>query len=189
MTAFEGPIVARKAVADYLASPAALAVRRRYRRIWQVDETQLPDPVMVLEREATELEQFPLIAVTTGPGTRRMTRLEHEDGVSTYSSTYPIRVYVWARDEGREAVGDQRDRLASWVIAALLDDVTCGRPDVQIREETITTSPSDTTPVNGERFVAGAWVGVDVTVEETLTRDPLGVVRTATGEVTVYSPS
>jgi len=186
MADFRGPSNARRAVADYLRGPALQRTLERLRADWQLDEADLPAADVVSQVEPAALDRFPLIAVTSG-GQRRLRRVDLLPDADVFSATYPVRVYVWVRESGRERVVDVRDDLATAVMVSLVEDVTLGRSDMRVEDGAMSVEPSDVTPVHGDRFVAGAYVGFDLTVEEQLTRPALGVAAAVDVEVSVYA--
>lgn len=142
--------------------------------------------------EPPAIDRWPLVSVTSGRRTQR-TVDQTDDGELEFMSVYPVRLYCWVRAEGREAAQNRRDDLATAVqITALAhtDFGSSGR--TRLVPSSVVTDFSSVEPVRGDRFVAGAFVGFDVQVVETLTdrlalpggqpRDTVSDV-TATGSV------
>lgn len=171
------------------------------RYAWGLPAARLPAPANVpednridayLDHEPAALDRWPLVAVTTGRRTHRAVDFS-DDGSPLYRAMYPIRVYSWVRDEGYEATADQRDNLGTAVSVTVLSHINLGSSGrMRVDPGTVVVDFSDVTPVKGDRFVAGSYVGFDLHVEETLTdrlampaqqpRDTVSSVI-ATGEV------
>lgn len=191
-----GPRQVRHAVSEFLRSDLPVRIPR-LRVIWDLLDAELPvpdpsrDPKLdaYVPREPSALDRWPLIAVTSGRLTGR--KVDTNDVAEPqYGVRYPIRVFSWVRSEGWETTQDMRDDMATAVRIALLS-----RPlllagtglDLRVDESTLTTDFSEVTPVKGERFVAGSYVGFDLQATETLTDRlafPNGGQRVTVSDVT-----
>jgi titin len=90
-----------------------------------------------------------------------------------------MRTYIWTRDINPAPVTEMRDNLTTVVRAALLDHPALKdvprfeHCDPKIEEETMTEEFSDLTLLKGDRYLAGAYIGYNLTVSETIGRAPL----------------
>lgn len=174
-----GPAGIRSSVTEFLR----LELPRRIvacRAAWGLDASRLPLPVSdpedprrdaYLDREPAAIDRWPLIAVTSGRRAQRGVDSDPVDGSPIYRATYPVRVYSWVRDAGFDATQDQRDNLATAVQIAVLSHVHLRSPGrrLSVNPSTLVVDFSAVTPVKGERFVAGSYVGFDLHAVETLT--------------------
>lgn len=162
-----GPILGRHVIAARFEAhfPALL---RDLRVEWGLDEADLPDPVKYLPRAADAIDQFPMLAVSTGvESTTR--RIEHDAEGGKWRSTYPIEVYLWTVADGVGASEDMRDRMSAAVKIFLLGDQTFGGSQVGLDEDTFTQAYSDITKTRGgDRYVAGSQSAFDLIVFEGL---------------------
>ncbi len=100
-----------------------------------------------------------------------------------YRITYAMRTYVWVRAEGSEECTVMRDRLTTVVRSALLDHpcLRANDPDnfleVLIDEGTMREEFSDLTLLKGDRVLAGAYISYDMTINERITRRPIGTIQ------------
>jgi hypothetical protein len=199
-----GPQGARTAVASFLREQVPLHAEVA-RDAWGLTASQLVLPVSEpadprtdgwFAREVETIDRWPLVGVNTGNGTTRA--IDHDGDLVILRRTYPVRVYSWVRDEGFDATVDQRDNLATVILLALAVRPSLGRPDCEVVVSSLITAPSDVTPVKGDRFVAGSYVGFTLYVDETLTdrlalpgapaRDTVSAV-TATSDVLPPHPA
>jgi hypothetical protein len=173
-----GPRGVRHAMSDFLR----LELPRRIvacRAAWGLDDDALPIPVSkpddaradaYFEREPKAIDRWPLIAVTSGRRTQKGVDFD-DDGSPVYRATYPVRVYSWVRHEGFDATQDMRDDMATAIQIALLSHVDLHSPGARLSivPASMVVDFSDVSPVKGDRFVAGSYVGLDVNATETLT--------------------
>lgn len=146
------------------------------RLAWNLTDEQLPIPVSSVDpkldayfpREVEVLDRWPLIAVASGRLAQRATDFT-DDFEERYRSTVPMRVFGWVRHEGREEVQDVRDDFATCIRAALLADPTLGTDDALLDPTSMIVDPSRPDKVKGERWIAGAYIGFDLAIGETLT--------------------
>lgn len=175
-TEMRGPIAVRHTITEYLRScldghVAALA-----------GVLGLPVPEMIASapgeprtdgyfaREPGAIDRWPMLSVTSGRMVGRGAVDVDDDGSETFRSTYPIRVYTWVKAVGFDDAQDLRDVYGTAVRIAVLARPgldTNGR--VQANPSTLVTDFSSVKAVNGDRHVAGSYVGFDVTAIETLT--------------------
>lgn len=178
------------------------------REAWDLLDEELPIPVSApgdpkadayFPRDPAAIDRWPLVAVLTARATSRESDRD-DDGSPIYRVTYPTRVYSWVKDEGWDATQDMRDNLAAAIQVTLLShtnlDSIGGR--LAIVPSTLVVDPSALAKVQGDRYVAGSFVGIDVIATETLTdrlalpgaqpRDTVAAV-TATGEVLPPHPA
>jgi hypothetical protein len=177
---FRGPQGVRDQITGFLraAVPAHAAAALE---AWGLTAAQLPTPVDnvddpradgYFDREPAALDRWPLIAVTSGRRTQKAIDTDLDlTGVAsiTYRCLYPVRIYAWVRDGSHDLVVDQRDNLATVIATAVLAQPGLGTTgDLEADLKTIVLAPSDVSPVKGDRFVAGAYVGFDCYAIETL---------------------
>lgn len=186
----QGPQFAKRYVTNFLENdmPTRLI---RYRNGWDVDDYTLPDPALYLTYEPIALDHWPTI-ITVAISTNSFERQGFIDGTNPiYRVTYSMRTYIWVKTEGSEEVTTMRDRLTTVVRSALLDYPnlqmcdTSGIVNPTIDESSISEEYSDLTLIKGDRVLAGAYLGYDLTLNEVVYRQPIAdMART---EVTVES--
>lgn len=198
-TEMRGPAGARRGVSEFLRSvlPSHLEACRG---AWGLREAQLPAPVSepddprkdaYFDREPANIDRWPLVAVTSARMTQRATDFSAA-GDPMYQSTYPMRVYSWVKTKGFDATQTMRDDYGTAIRICALSYVNLADPSGRftVVPSTVVMDFSAVAAVNGDRFVAGSYVGFDLRVTETLTdrlalpggqpRDTVNLV-TATG--------
>lgn len=177
-----GPRLAKNYVSNYLSNdmPDRLVA---YRNHWGLSSSQLPDPVRYLSYEPFALDRWPTI-ITLVINTRSVTRDGYEsDADPNYRVGYEMRTYVWARANGAEIVTEQRDNLTTVVREALMDGPSLSAYDSsvpcypKIDEGSIREEFSDLTLIKGERLLAGAYIAFDLSLNEVIDVDALGVMQ------------
>jgi hypothetical protein len=150
---------------------------------WFIDDETLPNPKRYLAYEPLALDEWPTI-ITLAMSTNSIVRSDYVPGIMDplYRVTYAMRTYVWVRAEGEEACTLMRDRLTTVVRSALLDHpcLRINDPEnyleVMIDEGTMREEFSDLTLLKGDRVLAGAFISYDMTLNERITRAPIGTV-------------
>lgn len=151
---------------------------------WYLDDETLPTPTVFLTHEPLALDEWPCI-ITLAMSTTNLSRSNYTyDSLydPLYRVVYTMRTYVWVRAEGADECTMMRDRLTTVVRAALLDHpcLKANDPDnfleVMIDEGSMREEFSDLTLLKGDRFLAGAYISYDLTVNERITRKPIGTV-------------
>lgn len=183
-----GPQFAKDYVNDYLKHdmPTRLI---RYRNGWNVDDYTLPDPELYLTYEPIALDHWPTI-ITVVISTNSFQR-EFMDGSDNpqYRVTYSMRTYVWVKTEGSHDVTLMRDRLTTVLRSAILDRPNlnaCGNGEIvkpTVLEESIREEYSDLTLIKGDRVLAGAYIGYDLTLNETVYRQPISTLASTQVEI------
>lgn len=177
----QGPLWAKKYVTDYLESdiPERLI---RYRNGWGLDDYALPTPELYLNYEPIALDHWPTI-ITVVISTNSFQRLGmNVSGDPTYRVSYSMRTYVWVKTEGSAYVTEMRDRLTTVLRSAFLDypnlQACDTNSDIQptIDETSIREEFSDLTLIKGDRVLAGAYIGYDLTLNETVYRQPISTI-------------
>lgn len=177
----QGPQFAKDYVNSYLEAdfPSRLT---RYRNGWGVDDYTLPDPLLYLTYEPIALDHWPTI-ITVAISTNSFERERYQSGMNPeYRVTYSMRTYVWVKTEGSEQVTRMRDRLTTVLRSALLDYPNLQMCDPEdkiypmIEESSVREEFSDLTLVKGDRVMAGAYLGYDLTLNETIYRLPISNV-------------
>lgn len=175
-----GPAAVRAGVTDFLRAYLPLHIAA-CRSAWGLSADALPLPVSNPEdpREdayfahaITEIDRWPMVAVTHGRRTQprlRGTVDFDEMGNPVTSAAYPMRVYSWVRTSGREAVSDMRDNFLAALQVTLASHVDLGTDWLRLDPRTLTFDFSDLDKVSGDRWVAGSYVGFDLSATETLT--------------------
>ena len=155
-----------------------------YRNGWQVTDTELPSPAKYLSYEPVALDAWPTL-ITVAISTNRMERIGYMRGSDPlYRVNYVMRTYVWARGGNAEKATLCRVRLTTVVRSALLDypslkAVTAndyGSFQAKIDEASMREEFSDLTPLKGERYMAGAYLGYELAMDEVVMRREHGTV-------------
>lgn len=177
----QGPQFAKRYVTDYLENdmPSRLI---RYRNGWNLDDYVLPKPELYLTYEPIALDHWPTI-ITVVISTNSFNRSGYIGaGNPLYRVSYSMRTYVWVKTEGSEAVTDMRDRLTTVMRSALLDypnlqacDAS-GEANPEIDESTLREEYSDLTLIKGDRVLAGAYLGYDLSLNEAVYRNPVSLL-------------
>jgi len=147
----------------------------RYRNGWNLSDDELPNPAEYLTYEPLVLDAFPTI-ITVVISTRSFNRVGYALGADPmYKVNYSMRTYVWVRTEGSKETTEMRDRLTTVVRSALLDYPCLRREDAErearVEETTVVEEFSDLTLLKGDRVLAGAYVGYDLSIDEVIARD------------------
>jgi hypothetical protein len=154
----------------------------RYRSGWNLDSSELPTPEFFLTYEPIALDHWPTIitvCLSSSPFERMM---QGGQGDPLYRVTYSMRTYSWTKTEGSEAVTLMRDRLTTVVRSALMDKPCLTRYDsdfdaeVMIDESSLTEEFSDLTLIKGDRVLAGAYLGYNLILNETIYRDQIAAI-------------
>lgn len=186
----QGPQFAKQYVTEFLQQdmPSRLT---RYRNGWNVDDYTLPDPELYLTYEPIALDHWPTI-ITVAISTSSFERQGFLNGTNPiYRVTYSMRTYVWVKTEGSEEVTIMRDRLTTATRSALLDHPSLAKCDSteminpMIDESTIREEYSDLTLIKGDRVLAGAYLGYDLTLNEVVYRQPMSELEST--EVSVFN--
>lgn len=177
----QGPHQAKFFVNSYLESdlPSRLV---KYRNSWNLDDEELPEPLKYLAYEPVAIDHWPtLITVAIS-----MSGLERHDYTRAFDPlfdvTYTMRTYIWVKDDNSELCTIKRDRLTTVLRSAFLDTPSlnrCGEVEnlyVSIDESSIREEYSDLTLIKGERVMAGAYVGYNLTINEVSTLAVIGDV-------------
>ena len=167
--AMYGPQFAKNFVNEYLK----LEIPKRlvkYRNYWNVSNEDMPDPAEYLDYEPATMDIWPMV-ITVALSGRGFTRVGHmRYGDPEYLVSYNMRTYVWARTEGERSVTVMRDRLIVVTRSALMDHPCLKRQnperEAQIDESTISEEYSELTLLKGDRYLAGAYVGYELKIEE-----------------------
>ena len=154
----------------------------RYRNGWEIDDYVLPNPELYLTYEPIALDHWPTI-ITVVISTNEFMRTGMNMAWNPeYRVSYSMRTYIWVRTEGSGETTEMRDRLTTVVRSALLDHPSLETIDVDggydaiIEEGTIREEFSDLTLIKGDRVLAGASIGYDLTLNEIVLRKPIGSV-------------
>lgn len=174
--AMYGPQFAKRFVNDYLKTETPKRLLK-YRNFWGVSNEEMPDPAEYLDYEPATMDAWPTI-ITVALSGRGFTRVGHmRYGDPEYLVSYNMRTYVWARTEGERSVTVMRDRMIVVVRSALMDHPCLKRknPDREalIEESSITEEYSELTLLKGDRYLAGAYVGYELKIEEPIVREKL----------------
>lgn len=186
----QGPQFAKKFVTDYLQQdiPSRLV---RYRNGWELDDYTLPDPALYLTYEPIALDHWPTI-ITVVISTNSFNRVGFIPGSNPqYRVSYSMRTYVWVKTEGSDEVTWMRDRLTTVLRSALLDYPNlqqCDNAqnvDPMMDESSLVEEYSDLTLIKGDRVLAGAYLGYDLTLNEVVYRQPISELTGV--DLTVYN--
>lgn len=204
MSEMRGPVGVRTQVTTYLREVLEDHLAA-VRAAWELTEAQLPAPTndpddpkadAYLNREPSALDRWPLVAVTSGRVSQRAVDFA-ADFSQVYRSTCPIRIYSWVNAAGRDDAQEMRDNFATAIRVAVLANVQLGTSgDLLLSPSTLVIDASDVSKVKGDRYVAGSYVGFDVTFVETLTdrlahpgAQPRDTVSTVTATSSVLPPT
>lgn len=167
-----------------------------YRNAWGgLTDAELPIPVKYLSHEPVALDKWPTV-ITVVLTTNNLERIGYAGGHSAlhyaadpeYRVSYNMRTYIWCRASNSEAATLQRDRLTTVVRSALLDypslKAQAGNLSseqtrtfrAEIDESSMREEFSDLTPLKGERFLAGAYLGYELSLDEIVMRKAYGQV-------------
>lgn len=175
-----GAHAAKNYVNEYLTTDIPIRLIT-YRNGWNLDSTNLPDPEQYLIHEPLAIDAWPSI-VTLVLSTNRMDRIGFENDNPVYRVSYSMRTYVWIRTEGPMECGLMRDRMITVVRSSLLDYPCLKAFDsrsnfrILIDEGTMREEFSDTTLLKGERYMAGAFLGYTLEIDEVVERLDVGTI-------------
>jgi small nuclear ribonucleoprotein (snRNP)-like protein len=177
----QGPQFAKQYVTNYLQKDIPNRLTR-YRNGWGVDDYTLPDPGLYLNYEPIALDTWPTV-ITVAISTNSFDRVGYVDGGNPlYRVSYSMRTYVWVKTEGSAEVTTMRDRLTTVLRSALLDYPNLQLCDTsedihaEIDESNIREEYSDLTLIKGDRVLAGAYIGYDLSLNEVVYRMPVSQV-------------
>lgn len=171
---------------------------------YELDPNTLPDPVRVVaqERGPLAIEDWPSVFVL--PQRTRSQRLVEvrADGSEVYRVRYWLRVLAWVRSDSYPTTDQLRKRYVLAVREALLErkqlapaptygagDFGTQVSDVVVVPESMREDYSDVMTDDNGRTIAGAFIDVDVDVEEVLDGPPaLGLVETTQVDTDALPP-
>ena len=172
-----GATWAKRLVTDYLQDDLPYRLTE-YRNNWNISNRDLPDPEAYTTWEPLVLDTWPSI-ITVVLATPDITQDDYDyQSNPKYTVRYDTRTYVWCKAVGSRAVTEMRDHLTTVVREALLDHpaLTTRLSDsaipcqVIIDQDSMSEEFSDLTLIKGDRVMAGAYVGYDIMLEETIER-------------------
>lgn len=183
-----GAHFAKQYVTDYLAGDLFTRMID-YRNGWGgLTDVELPIPVKYLSHEPVALDKWPTV-ITVALATNNLERIGYGGGNTSvygmdpeYRVSYNMRTYIWCRASNSEAATLQRDRLTTVVRSALLDYPSLKASDpsrsfrAEIDESGMREEFSDLTPLKGERFLAGAYLGYELSLDEVVMRKAYALV-------------
>ncbi|KWW97402.1 hypothetical protein LI90_4374 (plasmid) [Carbonactinospora thermoautotrophica] len=144
------------------------------------DPAALPDVVTVEPHDVDQLgvEQWPAVLVV-GQETRGIRPVDVGPTSEVYQVRYALRVFVWARGDGYAQTDTLRKRLTLGVRELLLTRRLLA-PAGRVEPSSLAESYSDLARDEAGRTIGGAFIAVEVTLEETLTSEtpPVGMVDT-----------
>ncbi|MBF83008.1 MAG: hypothetical protein CL489_00885 [Acidobacteria bacterium] len=152
-----------------------------YRNGWDLNDGSLPDIELFLVHEPIALDHWPTI-ITVALSTGSFEQIGMVSGHPEFRVGYSMRTYVWVRTEGSEETTIMRDRLTTVVRAALLDRPCLRATDprstwqAQIDQDTMREEFSDLTLLKGDRVMAGSYIAYELTINEIVAREKLGIV-------------
>lgn len=177
----QGPHKAKYFVNRYLENdlPGRLV---KYRNSWNLDDEELPEPLLYLAHEPIAIDHWPTV-ITTAISMNGLVRKDYTTAFDPqFHVNYAMRTYIWVKDDNSELCTLKRDRLVTVIRSAFLDTPSleqCGNSDnlyVSLDEGTIREEYSDLTLIKGERVMAGAYVEYILTVNEVSTKPIIGTV-------------
>lgn len=143
-----------------------------------IDELPDPQEYTTEERAALPVNKWPTILVTAQ---RKRTGGQVDissTGGPTFRNTYRLRLYIWARAQGYAQVNRIRNRLSLAVTELLSATTTLDRADMAVDPLTLEERPAETVQDRSRRSIAATWLEFEVTIEETVVVEGLGVVDT-----------
>lgn len=152
-----------------------------YRNGWDLNDGSLPDIELFLVHEPIALDHWPTI-ITVALSTGSFEQIGMVSGHPEFRVGYSMRTYVWVRTEGSEETTMMRDQLTTVVRAALLDRPCLRATDprstwqAQIDQDTMREEFSDLTLLKGDRVMAGSYIAYELTINEIVAREKLGIV-------------
>jgi hypothetical protein len=184
----QGAAAAKNFVTEYLAADLPTRLLQ-YRNHLNLDEDSLPDPLLYLNYEPVALDHWPTV-ITVAISAPEFVRDDYDFNLNPeYRVRYNMRTYVWVKADGSQECTTMRDNLTMVVRSALLD-YPClrafddgGNHSVLIDEGTMREEYSDLTLIKGERVLAGAYVGYDLSLDEWITRSNVGTLD----EIRIYT--
>lgn len=144
----------------------------------------VPALVLPYDRLRLGVEEYPAILVVA-QGLPRLGPVDVNHAGDSYRATYRLRVYAWVRDVDEQLTDLRRKRYALAIREAFLERLTMsappplpasgGNPAPRIATDALSLSESysDIVVDDAGATIAGAWVEVDVTIEERLEAAPL----------------
>jgi hypothetical protein len=183
-----GAQFAKEYVNSYLQQDIPIRMIR-YRNAWNVDDVQLPTPTSFFTYEPLAMDTWPTI-ITMAMSTTKFDRIGYDSDDPLYRVTYSMRTYIWVRSDHHAHVTLSRDRLTTVVRSALLDYPCLKALDegnsfkVMIDEGTIREEFSDITLLKGDRVLAGSYLSYDLSIDEVVTREPIGIASNIDTTVT-----
>lgn len=186
-----GPASIKQIICDYLKVDLGQRIPKM-RNAWNLSSEELPMPTVFWTFAPPSLNfqqaQLPVCytVIISSPG---VTRIGY-DNVSldpTYRVKYSARTYVWVKCEANEMDDNYtvatrtRDNLMTVIRSSILDDQCFNNHinggAVKFDESTVYEEYSDLVPVKGERILSGGFIAYELTIDEVLTRDTIGVVQ------------
>ena len=152
-----------------------------YRNGWDLNDGSLPDIELFLVHEPIALDHWPTI-ITVALSTGSFEQIGMVSGHPEFRVGYSMRTYVWVRTAGSEETTMMRDQLTTVVRAALLDRPCLRATDprstwqAQIDQDTMREEFSDLTLLKGDRVMAGSYIAYELTINEIVAREKLGIV-------------
>ena len=173
----QGAHVAKQYVTTYLEQdmPARL---NDFRNIWNLDDESLPDPLEYRNYEPLAIDRWPMV-YTVAVSTNSFVRSDYDLGDPLYRASYSMRTYIWVKDIYAEQATLVRDQLTTVLRASLLDHPCmlagdAGGVEPLVDEGSLREEFSDLTLIKGDRYMAGAFCSYTFTMNEVMTRRPMG---------------
>jgi hypothetical protein len=179
---------AKQLLVGVLAAGMPAKVAELNSRYGYSGQNALPAPKLYapVVRDALEIAEFPAL-LADGRRADAPVMVDLIDGSGVYTIRYLIRIYLWVLAQSQEQVIEHRDRLTQAVREVLLDG-----PQLDATGYVDTTSfvesYSDTAQRSDGRL-AGAFVELPVTLEETLTATPVATAEETTLTVLPHHPA
>lgn len=180
----QGAWAAKRFVTTYLE--ADLPDRMlAYRNHLNLPESRLRIPTVYHEYEPPSLLSqttgFP-VCYTIITTTTSMIRVDYEHNLDPhYRVTYQARTYVWDLQDSASNVTESRDHMMLVLRSAMLDHQCLKAADphdreVRVDEGSFQEEYSDIEGSKMGKWRAGAYLGYNITLNEILTRKPIGTV-------------
>jgi hypothetical protein len=178
----------RNSIAEFLKNelPAQIEAARL---IWSLDQYTLPKPLSYSGVQPLQGDVYPAINVAIQRDSD-WTFLDYDSYAGTqFRVTWNVRIYIWVKTPQTEngswvspeydSTIQLRDDMSTVVRATLLSRLSFANPGFQLVPETIMTDYMDTKPLGEKRpdFVSLSMIAFELTTEETVARDSLGIVQ------------
>lgn len=181
-----GPHGAKELVCNYFKAdlPRRVVAFRNY---WNISEEELPDfpedSIVPWAPPSIEYGDEPLPCLyNVIARTRNMVQIGWTQELDpVYRVNYEARSYIWCRADSIAECNIMRDRLLTVVRTAMLDEqcLRANTPEMyamSFDQTTLREEFSDVVPSKNDRWIGGVYIGYDMTIDETVSREAIGTI-------------